>query len=61
MDKNEIKHWYTISQLADQIGMSRKTVWAWVRDGKVKSERYGAQHRISECDWQQFLADCNAK
>lgn len=56
-----IKHWYTISELADRIGMSRKTVWAWVRDGKLKSDRYGSQHRISEGDWQQFLAECNAK
>jgi excisionase family DNA binding protein len=56
-----IKSWYTISELADQIGMSRKTVWAWVRDGKLKSERYGAQHRINECEWQTFLADCNTR
>jgi excisionase family DNA binding protein len=61
MDKDAIKSWYTISELADQIGMSRKTVWGWVRDKKLKSERYGAQHRISECTWQQFLADCNTK
>jgi excisionase family DNA binding protein len=56
-----IQHWYTITELAAQIGMSRKTVWAWVRNGKLKSERYGAQHRVHECDWQQFLADCNTK
>ena len=59
--QDAIKHWHTISTLADQIGMSRKTVWAWVRDGKLRSERYGSQHRINECDWQKFLADCNTK
>jgi excisionase family DNA binding protein len=49
----------TISDLADRIGMSRKTIWAWVRHGKLKSKRYGAQHRIGWADWQQFLAKCN--
>ena len=51
--------WYTISTLAERIGMSRKTIWGWIRQGKLQSQRYGAQHRISECDWQQFLAQCN--
>jgi len=39
--------------------MSRKTVWAWVRDGKLKSIRYGSQHRITEAEWQRFLVTCN--
>ena len=51
--------WYTISDLAKQIAMSRKTVWAWVRDGKLKSIRYGSQHRITEAEWQRFLVTCN--
>ena len=61
MYDDAIKDWYTISELADQISMSRKTIWAWVRDGRLKSERYGAQHRISESDWERFLADCNTR
>jgi len=61
MNEDAITNWHTIPELAEQVSMSRKTIWAWVRDGKLKSERYGAQHRISECDWQQFLAECNAK
>lgn len=56
-----IKQSYTITQLASQIGMSRKTIWAWVRDGKLKSERYGAQHRVHEADWKRFLNACNTK
>jgi excisionase family DNA binding protein len=59
MNESTITHWYTITQLANQIEMSRKTVWAWVRDGKLGSHRYGAQHRVYETDWQQFLARCN--
>jgi excisionase family DNA binding protein len=53
------KDWQTISELALRIGMSRKTVWRWVRDGKLKSERCGAQHRICEQEWQRYLGACN--
>jgi len=42
------EHGYTISALEKRIGMSRKTVWAWVRDGKLKSSRYGTRHREVE-------------
>jgi excisionase family DNA binding protein len=55
----EHKGWYTISDLATQISLSRKTIWAWVRDGKLRSARYGSQHRITEADWQRLLAACN--
>ena len=56
IDNND---WYTISDLANQIGMSKKTVWSWIRHGKLQSIRYGARHRISESEWQRFFADCN--
>ena len=53
------KGWYTISELARHISMSRKTVWAWIRKGKLQSQRYGSQHRVTETNWQRYLADCN--
>ncbi len=56
-----IKDWYRISELGAQIGMSPKTVWRWIREGRLKSERYGSQHRIHECEWQRFLAECNTE
>ncbi|MCZ2154053.1 MAG: helix-turn-helix domain-containing protein [Bryobacterales bacterium] len=57
--RNTTNDWHTITALAARTGLSRKTVWAWIRDGKLRSHRCGAQHRIAECDWQQFLAACN--
>jgi excisionase family DNA binding protein len=57
---NLSKPWYTTSDLAIQIGVSRKTVWSWIRDGKLKSQRYGSHHRISTLDLQCFLANCNS-
>jgi excisionase family DNA binding protein len=53
---------YTIKQLAVAIQVSPKTVWKWVKGGKLKSTRYGRQHRISENNWQEcFTAFNNVK
>lgn len=52
---------YTIQELAEQNRISRKTVWSWIKDGKLKSTRLGTLHRISESDWLEFLATCNPK
>jgi excisionase family DNA binding protein len=50
---------YSVSELSDKIHKSRKTVWSWIRDGKLKSERYGDLHRIKESDWQACFAKFN--
>jgi len=52
---------YTTTDLARQTGLSRKTIWRWVRDGKLNSMRYGARYRIQEADWQRFLTACNPR
>jgi len=54
-----IKDWYTTSDLATHAGISRKTIWRWIHDGKLKSTRYGVRHRIPESEWQRFLETCN--
>ena len=55
------KSWTTITDLAEQIGMSKKTVWSWIKARKLKSVRYGSQHRIYDDDWRRFLLACNRK
>jgi hypothetical protein len=37
----EEKGWYTIGELAKKIQVSDRTVWSWIRDGKLRSTRYG--------------------
>jgi excisionase family DNA binding protein len=59
MNLFEVQTWYTIPQLAKLVSLSRKTVWLFVAQGRLKSTRYGAQHRITEADWQQFMNDNN--
>jgi excisionase family DNA binding protein len=53
------KDWYTIRELAQRNQMSSKTVWAWIRDGKLRSRRVGCPHRITIEDWDAFLSRCN--
>jgi excisionase family DNA binding protein len=47
--------WYTPKELSQRIDGSYKTIWTWIRDGKLRSTRYGSRHRISEADWQECL------
>lgn len=49
---------YTMSEVADRLKVSRQFVNAAVREGKLKSHRLGTQViRISEKQLQQFLKD----
>lgn len=50
---------YTIKQLAVAIQVSPKTVWKWVKGGKLKSTRYGRKHRISEDNWNECFSAFN--
>ena len=57
----EEKGWYTIGELAKKIQLSDRTVWSWIRDGKLRSTRYGQQHRITELQWQECFDNFNSK
>lgn len=46
----------TIHQVADQLGVSDKTVRRWVWDGELRHHRLGSSIRISEEDLAAFLA-----
>lgn len=56
---------YTIRQLTEASGFSRKSIWSWIEKGLLKSTRYGGpvrfRHRITEHDWQDFIVKCNTK
>jgi excisionase family DNA binding protein len=59
--RQEEKGWYTIGELAKKIQVSDRTVWSWIRDGKLRSTRYGQQHRITELQWQECFDRFNSK
>ena len=46
----------TIQQIAEQIGVSDKTVRRWIASGDLKAHKFGAAVRISADDLRAFLA-----
>jgi excisionase family DNA binding protein len=47
---------FTIKQVAEQIGVSERTVSRWIASRELKSHKFGAAVRISEDDFRAFVA-----
>ncbi len=47
---------YTVDAVAEQLGVSTKTVRRWVTAGALPAHRLGRQLRISEADLAAFIA-----
>lgn len=45
------------SEAARMLGVSEKTLWEWVRDGKLKKFREGGVHRYRVADLEEFAAE----
>ncbi|WOO37598.1 helix-turn-helix domain-containing protein [Anaerocolumna sp. AGMB13020] len=48
-------NFYTIYQVADQLGMSHKTIRSFISDGRLKASKVGKQWRITEAELQSFV------
>jgi excisionase family DNA binding protein len=46
----------TIQQVANQLGVSDKTVRRWIAGGDLKAHKFGAAVRISADDLRAFIA-----
>ena len=47
---------YSLTQIAHKAHVSVRTVRRLVERGELKTHRIGAQIRVSEGDWQAYLA-----
>jgi excisionase family DNA binding protein len=47
---------YSVAHMADQLGVSQKTVRRMIADGRLPACRIGRQLRISEHDLAAFIA-----
>jgi excisionase family DNA binding protein len=47
---------YTIEQIAECVEVSTRTVRRWIEKGLLVAHRVGGLIRISEADFQRFLA-----
>ncbi|MDR1189753.1 MAG: hypothetical protein LBK95_20250 [Bifidobacteriaceae bacterium] len=48
--------WMSPQQLADSVGISRPAVMRWIKLGRIKTTRYGMNHRISPVEEERFRA-----
>lgn len=46
---------YTVQEIAEILGISRKTIQKYVRQGDIKAIRFGNQLRITEQAFIDFL------
>jgi excisionase family DNA binding protein len=49
-----MSHPYSVSQVAELLGLHVKTVRGYVRDGRLKAVRIGKQYRITREDLESF-------
>jgi excisionase family DNA binding protein len=47
---------YTIGQVAEALGVSTRTIRRWIANGPLIAHRMNGVVRISEADFQAFLA-----
>lgn len=46
---------YTVEQVAEQLGVSVRTIREYVRDGKIKAVKVGNKYIISEDNFRKFV------
>jgi excisionase family DNA binding protein len=52
---NQIK-FFTISEVADCLGVATRTVRRWIKAGELVAHHFGAVARIAESDLRAFIA-----
>lgn len=51
----------TVSEVADQLKVSDRTVRNWIEAGKLKGYRFGQAYRIIEEDLTRFIEESEIK
>lgn len=51
----------TISEVADALRVSDRTVRNWIEDGQLKAYKFGLQYRINKSDFEKFISESEVK
>ncbi len=54
-DTTHTPHYYTPEQVAETLQVQRRTIYVWVRDGKLRAVRAGNRVRIEPQALKEFL------
>ena len=49
------EYYFTPYRVASQLYVSEKTVWKWIRTGRLRACRLGRRYRIPESGLREFL------
>jgi excisionase family DNA binding protein len=54
-----MEQYYTVAELKELLKISEITILRYIRLGKLKSQKIGRQHRITEKSLRKFLDEQN--
>jgi excisionase family DNA binding protein len=56
-DRNAIvaKPFYSVAEVADLLGVNKRTIRRWIDQGNLVAHRFGRQLRISRADLETFV------
>ena len=54
--ENELEKMFTPEQVAEQFGLTPRTIKDWMRTGKLKGVKFGKSWRIKENDLKEFMS-----
>ncbi len=46
---------YTLGEVAEHLGLSRMTVYRYVKDKKLRAYKFGTHHRVRKSDLVTFI------
>ncbi len=49
------KAFYSVAEVADLLGVNKRTIRRWIDQGKLVAHRFGRQLRISRADLEAFV------
>lgn len=52
---------YTATEVAEKLGVTRKTVQNWIKDGNIPAYQFGSAYRVTESDLKQFIENSKVK
>ncbi len=54
--RRPLPKFHAVMEIAEQLGVSTRTVWRWIARGELVSYRLGRSVRVSDDDLRAFLA-----
>ena len=61
MEKSEERYAFSVSEVAQFIGVSSRTIWTLIKEGELPTFRIGTRVLIAKTALEQFIADRSVK